>query len=167
MHRKKTKVKKNPCQRLRVHRWNPWAIFDLSSVAAGSQSAMQQIELRVKKQRSAAGGKANSSFKWGADVMDKRENMDRMNDENGCERMLKTLYRLCSQVIIMKKTNKSYKRKTIIWRKYLDRIQIISWIFTKNPRFHRKKDALSKNGHFCKKYPTDFVPSVRIFAMVT
>ena len=40
--------------------------------------------------------------------------MDRMNDENGCERMLKTLYRLCSQVIMIKKTNKYYKRKTII-----------------------------------------------------
>lgn len=37
-----------------------------------------------------------------------------MNDENGCERMLKTLYCLCSQVIMIKKTNKSYKRKTII-----------------------------------------------------
>ena len=45
---------------------------------------------------------------------DERENMDRMNDENGCERMLKTLYRLCSQSIMIKKTNKNYKRKTII-----------------------------------------------------
>ena len=32
----------------------PWAFFDLSSVAAGSQSAMQQIEWRMKKRSSAA-----------------------------------------------------------------------------------------------------------------
>ena len=37
----------------------PWAFFDLSSVAAGLQSAMQQWEWRMKKQRSAAEGKAN------------------------------------------------------------------------------------------------------------
>ena len=29
----RTKVKKNPCQSLRVHRWNPWVFFDLRSVA--------------------------------------------------------------------------------------------------------------------------------------
>ena len=46
--------------------------------------------------------------------MDKRENMDRMNDENGCECMPKALYRLCSQSIMIKKTDKNYKRKTII-----------------------------------------------------
>ena len=42
MHRKKTKVKKNPCQRLRVHLCNPWAFFDLRSVAAGSQNELWQ-----------------------------------------------------------------------------------------------------------------------------
>ena len=38
----KTKVKKNPCQRLRVHRCDPWVFFDLRSVAAGSQDELLQ-----------------------------------------------------------------------------------------------------------------------------
>ena len=87
--------------------------------------------------------------------MDKRENMDRMNDENGCDCMPKILYRLCSQSIIIRRKPRKIGGKSkvrhIILRKYPDKIQIISWIFTKNPRFHRKKDALSKNGHFFVK----------------
>ena len=40
--------KTDPCKRLRVHRCNPWAFFDFSYVAAGSQSARLQIEFIVK-----------------------------------------------------------------------------------------------------------------------
>ena len=41
----KNKGQKNPCKRLRCICDNPWAFFDLSSVAAGLQSAMQQYYL--------------------------------------------------------------------------------------------------------------------------
>ena len=37
---KKNKGQKNPCQRLRVHRCDPWVFFDLRSVAAGLQDEL-------------------------------------------------------------------------------------------------------------------------------
>ena len=43
----KINQKTNPCKRLRCIRDTPWAFFDLSSVAAGSQSAMQQYCLPI------------------------------------------------------------------------------------------------------------------------
>ena len=40
----------------------PWAFFDSSSVAAGSQSAMQQFELRVKNEEKKFGDRKESQW---------------------------------------------------------------------------------------------------------
>ena len=42
--------KTDPCKRLRCISDNPWAFFDLSSVAAGLQSARQQWKWRMKNE---------------------------------------------------------------------------------------------------------------------
>ena len=47
----KNKSKNESVKRLRDKSDTPWAFFDLSSVAAGSQSALQQYRKQVEKIR--------------------------------------------------------------------------------------------------------------------